>query len=294
MAFQQFDAQNNLDAQDPYTRSVGDFFDQNHPDNFSSGQNSASGLTGGLAGGFDTPVDPTWDQSGMGGPRGGELGPPTDELGPPTDPWGTSYGAPPSPYASKEWTGGPAPTFTPHRGQAPTYTPYEGAAPVYKAPTLSDLMNDPGYQARLAAGQQGMERSAAARGTLLTGGAAKALARYGQDYASNELGAATNRSLADFGAQNQTYGNNVANAQNQFANANTTYGNQVGAAQSAFNNANTAYRTNYGTYQGDNARTLSDYLTNLTAKRNAENDYWNRLSGLSGSGLNAGSQGQGA
>lgn len=61
---------------------------------------------------------------------------------------------------------------------------------------LAQLQSDPGYQARLAEGQKGMERSAASRGTLLTGGFQKALDRYSQDYASNELQNAFNRNLS--------------------------------------------------------------------------------------------------
>jgi hypothetical protein len=37
-------------------------------------------------------------------------------------------------------------------------------------------------------------------------------------------------------------------------------------------------------YTGNNARTLSDYLTNVTTKRNAELDYWNRLQDLNQTG----------
>lgn len=49
----------------------------------------------------------------------------------------------------------------------------------------ADIMaQDPGYQFRLDQGLQGLQRSAAARGTLLTGGTLKALDRYNQDYAT--------------------------------------------------------------------------------------------------------------
>lgn len=59
--------------------------------------------------------------------------------------------------------------------------------------TLADFNRDPGYQFRLDQGQQGLERSAAARGGALGGGALKALSRYGQDYASGEYNNAYNR-----------------------------------------------------------------------------------------------------
>jgi len=52
--------------------------------------------------------------------------------------------------------------------------------------SLTALQNSPGYQFRLGEGLKALERSAAARGTLLTGGTLKGLTRYGQEFASNE------------------------------------------------------------------------------------------------------------
>lgn len=59
--------------------------------------------------------------------------------------------------------------------------------------TLADFNKDPGYEFRRSEGQRGVESSAAARGGILSGGALKALARYNQDAASGEYGAAYNR-----------------------------------------------------------------------------------------------------
>lgn len=59
--------------------------------------------------------------------------------------------------------------------------------------TSADFQKDPGYDFRMQQGQQALERSAAARGGLMGGGFAKGLARYGQDYASNEYNNAYNR-----------------------------------------------------------------------------------------------------
>lgn len=65
------------------------------------------------------------------------------------------------------------------------------------------LQMDPGYQFRLAEGLKALDRQAAARGGLISGGALKAAQRYGQDVASQEFGAAYNRlaSLANVGPQ---------------------------------------------------------------------------------------------
>ncbi|HEY2605569.1 MAG TPA: hypothetical protein VGJ10_06105, partial [Paraburkholderia sp.] len=56
----------------------------------------------------------------------------------------------------------------------------------FTAPTAATEANDPGYAFRLQQGNQALERAAAASGGAFSGGTLKALARYGQDYASNE------------------------------------------------------------------------------------------------------------
>lgn len=56
---------------------------------------------------------------------------------------------------------------------------------------------DPGYQFRLDEGAKAVEGSAAARGGLLSGAAAKAMQKYGQGYASNEYANAYNRFTTD-------------------------------------------------------------------------------------------------
>src|SRR5262245_8867072 len=71
---------------------------------------------------------------------------------------------------------------------APPTAPPAPAAPPPAAPGVigQDLENTPGYQFRLNQGLQALERSAASRGTLMTGGQLKGLTRYAQDVASQE------------------------------------------------------------------------------------------------------------
>ena len=57
----------------------------------------------------------------------------------------------------------------------------------------SDLEMDPGYQFRLSEGQKALERSAAAGGSLGSGGTLKALSRYSQGVASDEYSKAFER-----------------------------------------------------------------------------------------------------
>jgi hypothetical protein len=72
-------------------------------------------------------------------------------------------------------------------------------------------MMDPGYAFRLSEGQKALDRQAAARGGLISGGALKAATKYGQDMGSQEYTNAFNRyaTLAGYG-QNAT--NNLTSA----------------------------------------------------------------------------------
>ena len=58
---------------------------------------------------------------------------------------------------------------------------------------ISDFQADPGYGFRLSEGMKALERSAAARGGLLSGATLKGITRFGQDTASNEYLNAFNR-----------------------------------------------------------------------------------------------------
>jgi hypothetical protein len=88
----------------------------------------------------------------------------------------------------------------------------------FQAPNAATEQNDPGFQFRLQQGQQALERSAAAKGGLLTGGTGKAEQQFGQDYASNEYGNVYNR------AQQQ-----YTEAYNQFQQANADKFNRLAA-----------------------------------------------------------------
>ena len=94
-----------------------------------------------------------------------------------------------------------------------------------------DIMGamDPSYKFRLGEGMKALERSAAARGGLISGGALKAAQRYGQEFASNEFGNAYNRlaSRAGFG---QTASTNMGGAAGQFG---TNAGNLMTGAGAA-------------------------------------------------------------
>jgi hypothetical protein len=63
-----------------------------------------------------------------------------------------------------------------------------------------NLGQDPGYAFRLSEGQKALDRQAAARGGLISGGALKAAQRFGQEMGSQEYGNAYNRALTNYNA----------------------------------------------------------------------------------------------
>ena len=67
----------------------------------------------------------------------------------------------------------------------------------YTAFGMDQFQADPGYAFRLSEGMKGLERSAAARGGLLSGATLKGIQRYGQDMASQEYTNAFNRYQAE-------------------------------------------------------------------------------------------------
>ena len=66
---------------------------------------------------------------------------------------------------------------------------------------MSDFQADPGYAFRLAEGQKALDRQAAARGGLISGGALAAAQRYGQEMGSQEFTNAYNRYQTNRAAQ---------------------------------------------------------------------------------------------
>ena len=91
----------------------------------------------------------------------------------------------------------------------------QGYGQQFNAPTELTMQNDPGYQARLKLGTDTLQHSAAARGNVLTGGTAKALDTYAQDYASNEYNNVYNRALQGFNTNYNVWNNDQNNQYNR-------------------------------------------------------------------------------
>jgi hypothetical protein len=97
--------------------------------------------------------------------------------------------------------------------------------------TMADLEMDPGYGFRLSEGMKALDRTAAARGGMMSGAALKAAGRYGQDMASQEYLNAFNRAQAlkseRLGVLGSLYGAGQTAAQ-QVSNAAGQYGVNAG------------------------------------------------------------------
>jgi hypothetical protein len=167
--------------------------------------------------------------------------------------------------------------------QASKYTPFN----------MDQFNADPGYAFRLKEGQKALERSAAARGGLLSGGTGKALQQFGQEMGSQEYMNAFNRYQTEraarlnplqsltgmgqttantLGAAGQNYANTSGNIAGNMA---TNVGNQItsGAAARASGyvgstNALTGGLNTYLNYrQGQN-------MVNALNERNAMQNPW--------------------
>jgi hypothetical protein len=93
---------------------------------------------------------------------------------------------------------------------------------------MGQFQADPGYAFRMSEGVKGLERSAAARGGLLSGATLKGIQRFGQDLASQEYQNAFNRY--------QTERNARLNPLQSLAGVGQTTSQQLGAAGTQFAN----------------------------------------------------------
>jgi hypothetical protein len=122
--------------------------------------------------------------------------------------------------------------------------------------STADFQSDPGYQFRMDQGQQALERSAAARGGLLSGAALKDTARFSQGLASQDYQAAfdrfqTNRTnkmnpLLSLAGSAQTASGALGAAGQNYANsASTTLGNYASTAGQNITGAGNARASGY-------------------------------------------------
>jgi len=105
----------------------------------------------------------------------------------------------------------------------------------------SDFQTSPGYQFRLDEGLKAVQRSAAARGLLASGGTVKAVNRYAQGVASDEYNNYANR-LATLAGVGQASTGSVANAGQSMVNS---AGQATSGLANAYLNAGNAQASSY-------------------------------------------------
>jgi hypothetical protein len=168
---------------------------------------------------------------------------------------GRAYGG----YMNESGVLGGAYKPTPPWGHAPPIGPPESIPPPNNVPRGSyprenpggveggyQFQTEPGYQFRFEEGQRALDRGAAARGGLLSGGYGRKAIRYGQGFASNEYANVYNRiaNIAGLGQTSATTSGNAAlyagagmgNAASNAGNA-SAYG-QIGAGNAWANAGN--------------------------------------------------------
>lgn len=85
----------------------------------------------------------------------------------------------------------------------------------FQAPNDVTQQNDPGWEFRMKEGLKAIERSAASKGTLLTGGTLKDLNSWAQDYASGEYDKVYGRALDQYKMAYGIYNDNLSNQWNR-------------------------------------------------------------------------------
>lgn len=158
----------------------------------------------------------------------------------------SDYGAPPSGFGESYSAG----SYSPPQFQEK-----------FVAPTVDDLLKDPGYQSRMEASQRGFERSAAAKGSILSGGfVGRTLPRALQTEASNEYS-------------------------NTFQRAFDTYRQRYGQFSDQANREANAFAANEQAKLSQYQQRYTSYQDLVSQRRQAEEDRWRREMDLAQLGL---------
>ena len=138
-----------------------------------------------------------------------------------------------------------------------------------------DVKQDPGYQFRMNQGIEARDKSAAARGRLLSGAQNKAITEYGQDYGSNEYAKAYAREadqkarrfnmLSSLSQGGQSSAAGQAQAASQLASTSGNIMSSLGRSQNVAQQRIGAARA--GAY-GDMAQTINQAAQNWVTYKN--------------------------
>lgn len=139
----------------------------------------------------------------------------------------------------------------------------------FTAPTMDDVMREPGFLTGLQSDRLSRERSAAAQGSILNGGTQVALQKRAIDYGATKY--------ADyFGRAFDTYREKYGQFQDTVNSGFQARGINENAYQNDVGNSQTQYATRY-----------KSYLDSLANNRTADNDYWNQNQDVIGNSLTA-------
>jgi hypothetical protein len=148
----------------------------------------------------------------------------------------------------------------------------------YQNFVMDQFQQDPGYAFRMSEGMKGLERSAAARGGLLSGATLKGIQRYGQDMASQEYQNAFNR----YGIERDRR----LGPLQSLAGVGQTTSQQLGAAGTQFANTMGNIGMNQANVQGNAAMArASTYGNTLNQLSGLAGGYFGRSGGGTASGI---------
>jgi hypothetical protein len=150
---------------------------------------------------------------------------------------------------------------------------------------MKDFQADPGYGFRMSEGMKAIERSAAARGGLLSGATLKGVTRFGQDTASAEYLNAFNRYQTNRANQlnplqslmggGQSSANLLSNAAGQTGQG-LAGSAMAGGQATASGYMNMANALNQGLSTGANLYMQGQYLGGMNQLNAARTAYYNR------------------
>lgn len=193
--------------------------------------------------------------------------------------WRFEEPAPSQPSASNETPSFSAPQFSGQAPSQPNLNDFKSPDPLapwteqFNAPTAADATNSPGFKFRLDEGLKGLQRSAAAKGTLLTGGTLKNLNDYAQNSASQEYENVYNRAFNEYDTRRQNFLNNEANRYNsQRSNLN----DQWGINSDYFNMGRVNRLDDFNIFNTDRAFDYGVYNDDRNFSRGLSNDYWSQ------------------
>lgn len=169
---------------------------------------------------------------------------------------------------------------TPFREAGVRALPELEAASRYTPFGMEQFQADPGYAFRLGEGQKALDRQAAARGGLISGGALKAAQRYGQDMGSQEYMNAFNRYQTERNARLnplQSLAGMAQTSTNQLGAAGQNYANAAGEALGAVGQARAsgymgtanAIAGGVGQYAGYQQNQINNSLLQQALSRNS-------------------------